>query len=111
MKKRLSIILAISSIFALTSCDILNNLMPNTPMRRSSKEESGITENSSSINNDKTSSEHRHKYGSWITSIAPTCVDAGIEKRRCDCGDVQSREIPALGHSFDVYLGTTATRL
>lgn len=99
MKKRSIIILAISSIFALTSCDLLNNLMPNSPMRRSSKEEESQQVDRTS-NNTPSSSRHKHSYGSWITIVTPTCTETGIEERYCECGERETRSIQALGHSF-----------
>ena len=114
MRKRSIIILAISSIFALTSCDLLNNLMPNGPMRRSSKEDSsevfdGSNGRPSNNPSSSKSSNHRHSYSSWEIIVPPTCTERGVEERRCECGDVQTRDVSALGHSFDIFITSTAT--
>lgn len=43
---------------------------------------------------------HEHSWGEWIVKTLPTCVDMGQEQRVCDCGEIQCRDIAALGHSF-----------
>lgn len=41
-----------------------------------------------------------HRYGEWTQIIAPTCTVSGTQTRICAlCGDVQQKEIPALGHT------------
>ena len=42
---------------------------------------------------------HEHTYSAWKT-IDPTCTEAGYEIRTCsDCGYVQTKDIPAKGHT------------
>ena len=46
-----------------------------------------------------------HDYGEWTTveGKAPTCTEAGQEQRVCSrCGDVDTQEVPALGHDFQL---------
>lgn len=43
---------------------------------------------------------HTHKFDSWEIVKVATCADVGSEARYCSCGEVQTREIPALGHMF-----------
>ena len=44
---------------------------------------------------------HEHQYGDWVVLDEPNCAGVGREERICTvCGDVQTRNIPALGHSF-----------
>lgn len=42
-----------------------------------------------------------HTWGEWEVANAATCTEPGTEERTCArCGDIESREVPALGHSF-----------
>lgn len=43
--------------------------------------------------------EHTHIYGEWEITKNPTCSEQGIEKRFCDCGDVQQNPIERLPHT------------
>ena len=43
-----------------------------------------------------------HSYGNWQTVEAATCTSAGTQKRTCECGDVQSKSINALGHNYSL---------
>ena len=49
----------------------------------------------------ETSEVHKHKYGDWTQTKAPTCEVAGEEERVCACGEKQTREVKALGHDWD----------
>ena len=44
--------------------------------------------------------EHIHEFGEWEITKSPTCFENGTEERYCDCGQVQSKNIPALGHNY-----------
>lgn len=46
---------------------------------------------------------HEHSWSEWIVKSLPTCVDMGQEQRVCDCGEIQCRDLAALGHSFGVW--------
>lgn len=43
--------------------------------------------------------EHTHDYGEWTVTDPATCTVPGVESSTCACGDVLTREIPALGHT------------
>ncbi|MBR7179167.1 MAG: beta-N-acetylglucosaminidase domain-containing protein, partial [Oscillospiraceae bacterium] len=43
---------------------------------------------------------HEHEWSDWTETKAPTCTDKGIETRSCECGETETREIPALGHDY-----------
>ena len=43
--------------------------------------------------------EHTHDYGEWTVTEPATCTTPGVESSTCACGDVLTREIPALGHT------------
>ncbi len=44
-----------------------------------------------------------HNYGAWEIVVAPTCENAGSEKHTCSsCSDVETREVLALGHDYEV---------
>ena len=39
--------------------------------------------------------EHEHSYTEWQTVKEETCTEAGLESRKCSCGEKEEREIPA----------------
>ena len=48
------------------------------------------------------SSIHIHSWGTWAEARAATCTEAGLEQRTCwGCGQVETRQINALGHHWD----------
>lgn len=50
----------------------------------------------------KNSSAHTHSFGEWMLTTKPTCTEAGIKTRECDCGLTERAEVPAVGHNWDV---------
>ena len=44
---------------------------------------------------------HKHSFGKWTQTVAPTCTTVGSEERVCECGEKETREVKALGHDFD----------
>ena len=49
----------------------------------------------------KNSSAHTHSFGEWMVTTKPTCTEAGIKTRECDCGVTERAEVPAAGHNWD----------
>ena len=49
-----------------------------------------------------------HSYGSWQTTKKATCTTDGTQKRTCQCGASESKNIDATGHSFSAWKTTTA---
>ena len=47
------------------------------------------------------SSPHTHSFGEWMVTTNPTCTEAGIKIRECDCGVTERAEVPAAGHNWD----------
>ena len=45
-------------------------------------------------------SEHKHSYGDWVETKAPTCTEKGTQERTCECGDKQTKDVNALGHDW-----------
>ena len=45
--------------------------------------------------------EHEHAFGEWTQTTAPTCTEKGEETRTCECGETETREVDALGHSYE----------
>ena len=45
-------------------------------------------------------SVHEHSFGEWTVTREATCTEAGVETRSCECGETETREIPALGHDW-----------
>ncbi|MBS6457397.1 MAG: hypothetical protein KH544_05310 [Firmicutes bacterium] len=44
---------------------------------------------------------HTHSFGQWMVTTEPTCTEAGIKTRECDCGVTERAEAPAMGHNWD----------
>ena len=118
-KKRLLFLLPLIASFALTSCD-LSSLLPNGPMRRSSKEEEENSEVDNSINNRSSSnysssksSYHKHAWGEWYVVVQPTCTEYGIDERMCaECGAIQQAQRAPRGHTWGEwtdYISATCT--
>lgn len=42
-----------------------------------------------------------HSFGEWMVTTKPTCMEAGIKTRECDCGVTERAEVPAAGHNWD----------
>ena len=45
-------------------------------------------------------SAHTHSFGEWMVTTKPTCMEAGIKIRECDCGVTERAEVPAAGHNW-----------
>ena len=43
---------------------------------------------------------HVHEISEWNVVVEPTCLAVGQERRACDCGYYEERDIPALGHDY-----------
>ena len=52
---------------------------------------------------------HEHSFGEWVVTTEPTCTEVGIETRTCECGETETREVAALGHTEEVIPGKDAT--
>ena len=53
---------------------------------------------------------HEHEFGEWTVKTSATCTEAGQEQRTCECGEVETRDIPATGHTFSGWtVKTSAT--
>ena len=46
---------------------------------------------------------HPHSYSEWKTVKAATCTENGAESRECFCGETETRELLALGHSVEFF--------
>lgn len=46
--------------------------------------------------------EHEHIFGEWtyVEGHTPDCTKEGLEKRVCECGEEETRTVPALGHDW-----------
>ena len=40
-----------------------------------------------------------HNFNDWTVLLAATCTEVGSEERTCDCGEKETRQIEALGHT------------
>ncbi|MBE6558972.1 MAG: hypothetical protein E7661_08225 [Ruminococcaceae bacterium] len=65
--------------------------------------------NESETNEPTTEVPHEHVWGDWTKEKTATCTEKGSEKRTCACGESESREIAALGHTEVVDAAVEAT--
>ena len=42
---------------------------------------------------------HEHAWGDWKTVTEATCTTAGLQERTCECGEKETKQIPAIGHA------------
>lgn len=54
---------------------------------------------------------HVCEISEWNVVVEPTCLAVGQERRSCDCGYYEEREIPATGHTFDAGICTSCNAL
>ena len=52
---------------------------------------------------------HTHSYEEWQISKNATCSEEGIKVRYCSCGEMQSQNIPTLGHTEEIDSAKEAT--
>ena len=54
---------------------------------------------------------HVHALGDWTTVKEPTCTEQGEQQRTCDCGEVETQNLAALGHTevLDAVVAPTCT--
>ena len=45
---------------------------------------------------------HEHSWSDWTVTTEPTCTEAGVETRTCECGETETRTIAALGHNEEI---------
>lgn len=57
------------------------------------------TESSTGGNGEPTE-PHTHSYGQWTVTTQPTCTQPGSRSRSCACGEKQTEEVAATGHSY-----------
>ena len=54
------------------------------------------------------SQEHKHNFGAWVQTKAPTCTEKGEEEQVCECGEKKTRAVNALGHDWGEWAAKTA---
>ena len=54
------------------------------------------------------SQEHKHSFGDWVQTKAPTCTEKGEEEQVCECGEKKTRAVNALGHDWGEWAAKTA---
>ncbi len=43
--------------------------------------------------------EHEHEWSDWTTTQEATCIENGAQERVCNCGEKETKEIAASGHT------------
>ncbi len=44
---------------------------------------------------------HVHSFGDWEVTKPATCITTGIETRKCECGETETRDIARTEHTWD----------
>ena len=59
----------------------------------------------------ETEPPHVHAWGNWTTSKEATCTETGMSERVCACGETETQDIEALGHTeaVDAAVAPTCT--
>ena len=52
---------------------------------------------------------HEHSFSEWETVTEPTCTAFGLQKRACECGEVEYDTVDALAHTPATNAGVSAT--
>ena len=52
---------------------------------------------------------HNHTWSSWTTTLDATCTGEGKQERSCECGEKETTNIAALGHTEVIDNGVAAT--
>ena len=52
---------------------------------------------------------HKHNYSAWTIVDEPTCTEAGLEERVCECDEKETRPVAALGHIEEIDEAIEAT--
>ena len=53
--------------------------------------------------------KHSHAFGDWATVKDATCTEKGLQERTCSCGEKETQEINALGHTVVADAAVAAT--
>ena len=59
----------------------------------------------------ETEPPHTHTWGDWTTTLEATCTEKGVSERTCACGEKETQDIDALGHTeaIDAAVAPTCT--
>ena len=96
-KTKILTVLSVLLAMGITACGA-NSSESGKPSEE--KPVSQPSDNPTSKDDTPSESQHKHSYGEWNQTKAPTCTEEGEKERVCECGDKQTEKIPALGHTF-----------
>ena len=80
------------------ACD--NNKDPKPPVGsdEQSSEETDAPDEGTSAPETETD-VHSHSFGDWTTVKEATCTEQGEQQRSCECGEIETQNVEALGHT------------
>lgn len=90
-------ILKITILFVLLTLVLLTtvsckNILGDLPLFGDNGDTEGTTPES-------TTPPHSHAFGAWTITQNATCTEKGTQERTCSCGEKETQEINALGHT------------
>ena len=94
MKKRIAVIFAVLTLIAVLAVTFLVGCgdPTDTPAESTPSETPVETPK-------ETEPKHEHSFGEWTEIKAPTCTEKGQKERACECGEKETEETEASGHS------------
>ena len=101
MKKAswLAPVLLFICVFALSACDVLNQLptyVTTQPVSTTTAPPT-VTTAPPAVN----PGTHTHAFEEWVQTKTPSCTVDGLRERYCSCGEKQTQTLPASGHSYN----------
>lgn len=96
-KSKILAVFGILLAMGITACGGGNN---NSNSGDAKSQDAPKTQESAGGDESKPASEHKHSYGEWKQTKAPTCTEKGEEERVCECGEKQTKSVNALGHDW-----------
>ena len=93
MKNILKItILFVLLTFVLLTTVSCKNILGDLPLFGDNGDTEGTTP-------EPTTPPHSHAFGAWTITQNATCTEKGTQERTCSCGEKETQEIDALGHT------------
>ena len=99
MKKSIFLILVVFLMLTLlfVACD--DSKDPQPPSGSTGETTSSTVETPGETTSTPETAPHEHAFGEWTTTKEASCTEQGEQQRTCDCGEVETQSLDALGHT------------
>ena len=75
------------------------NLTETAPAENNPAETDSAETSPAETDSVETETSHTHAWGDWTTIEEATCTETGMSERTCACGEKETQDIEALGHT------------